>query len=346
MKLECFKAGKGDSFLLSWGENLENSMLIDGGIEGTYRFIKQKITEGVRFKSIIVTHVDYDHIGGIYKLLQDEDVVLDDNLIFYLNTPSLLNAPEVSNLVGISHGVKFEQLLAKRNFIATSLIKENNTDAILSSFGLEIQLLSPKKEVVIKLLEKWTADEIYKKYQLENSSLNGMVKAETADLRLMKEILENPPKPHHWEEDLLNSSSIAFIARFQGSSILFLSDSNPTLISDELQSLGFTKENKLVVDLVKVSHHGSKHNTTQNLLERISCNRYFISTDSSAPYNHPNRETLILINEYGRQSSKIPIIIYTNYPLDLSNLVTVEEQKAQLFIFEYVTELLFPLHDD
>jgi glyoxylase-like metal-dependent hydrolase (beta-lactamase superfamily II) len=73
MKLEVFKAGKGDSFLLSWEyEGDSNSIIIDAGIKKTYKEIRRRLQEITRLQGIIITHVTYDHLGGFFSLLDDK----------------------------------------------------------------------------------------------------------------------------------------------------------------------------------------------------------------------------------------------------------------------------------
>ena len=58
--------------------------------------------------------------------------------------------------------------------------------------------------------------------------------------------------------------------------------------------MGYSKQNKLKVDIVKVSHHGSKDNTSNELLELIECNKFLISTDGKQ-HGHPDKEALARI---------------------------------------------------
>ena len=342
LKLECFQAGKGDSFLLTWGMEQDHNLLIDAGVEGTYRFIRPRLSVEAKLDAILITHVDYDHIGGFFKLLADSDYQLDKSLKVFLNTPSLILTSSDSDLVAVDHGVKFEQILHDKEILPVPLYLGMNQENKVLINGLELQILSPTQLVIDELLKQWTASEIYQQYQIANKQQNNKVSAKEEALFSAKDILAKPPKPYEWEKDLLNASSIAFIASHNGNKILFLGDSNPTLIVTELDRLGFTKDNQLVIDLVKISHHGSKHNTTKELLDRISCDQYLISTDSSGPSYHPAKESLILISEYGRKHKNAPLTIFTNYELDLEPLLTAEEQNDLNLSFQEITYLDFP----
>jgi hypothetical protein len=86
-------------------------------------------------------------------------------------------------------------------------------------------------------------------------------------------------------------------------------------ISNSLRGLGFNEEKPLIVDYVKVSHHGSLNNTSQELLSLVSCNNYLISTNGGAAYHkHPSRETIARI-VYNSNRSEKEVNIYFNYDI-------------------------------
>ncbi|NMR35333.1 MBL fold metallo-hydrolase [Chryseobacterium aquaticum] len=325
--LRCFKAGKGDCFLLTWETDETHRLLIDSGIEGTYRFFGPLVKDFNEKDSIVITHVDYDHIGGVFKWLNDDQQPLNPLVRFYMNTPQLLITPEQSDKVGIEHGINLEQLLKEKGITPHPLFLQQYEDNILYLNGLQLKILSPAKEVLKKLIEEWTAKEIYQNYLDKKLEDNDKVSARgISNNRSKDDILNNAPKPHRWDKDLLNSSSIAFVLSFNEANILFMGDSNPDLIVDELSEQGYTPDNKLPLEILKISHHGAKYNTTKRLLEIIDCSKYLLSTDSSGPYYHPSRETLILISEYGRSSRDKPIVIYSNYSLDIDKLLSQDER--------------------
>lgn len=275
----------------------------------------------------MITHVDYDHIGGIFKWLNDYRQPINRSVAFYMNTPQLLITPEQSDKVGIEHGINLEQLLKEKGITPRTLFLQQYEDNILHLNGLQLKILSPTKEVLKKLIEEWTAKDIYQNYLDKKLEDNDKVSAKgISNYRSKDDILNNTPKPHQWDKDLLNSSSIAFVLSFKEANILFMGDSNPDLIADELYDQGYTPDNKLPLEMLKISHHSAKYNTTKQLLEIIDCSEYLLSTDSSGPYYHPSRETLILISEYGRPSRDKPIIIYSNYSLDVEKLLSEEER--------------------
>lgn len=49
---------------------------------------------------------------------------------------------------------------------------------------------------------------------------------------------------------------------------------------------------------VKVPHHGSKNNLSTDLVRKIACDTWLVSTNGSQ-FNHPDREAIARIVKYG-----------------------------------------------
>lgn len=86
MKIEIFPDKIGDSFLISYGQNYEKHILIDGGYPDTYMsYIKKKLLElknlGQHLELVIVTHIDQDHIMGILSLIEENGISDTPNII-------------------------------------------------------------------------------------------------------------------------------------------------------------------------------------------------------------------------------------------------------------------------
>ena len=89
-----------------------------------------------------------------------------------------------------------------------------------------------------------------------------------------------------------NGSSIAFLAEFGGKSCLFLADAHADAVCASLKRLLEQRGlERLAVDAVKVSHHGSKGNTTDELMSLIESPRFLFSTNG-AQFGHPDQEAV------------------------------------------------------
>ena len=83
-----------------------------------------------------------------------------------------------------------------------------------------------------------------------------------------------------------NASSIAFIATIGAFRLLFLGDAWSEDIEDQIKNIK-PEDGRMMFDMIKISHHGSVHNTSKELLELIDSPKFFISTNGSG-HGHPD----------------------------------------------------------
>jgi beta-lactamase superfamily II metal-dependent hydrolase len=304
MQFTSFRAMHGDAFLIS----TENSkILIDGGTPSTYGHISTTLNN-VGLTAVLVTHVDFDHIGGIINLITDTKSNIKDCL-FYMNHPDLI-AEYQGDKVGFKHGDTIKSLLLKRGKSFIPVISRQT----INMGDISILTLSPSADDVKSLHDHWDLSRVLKDGEYtysERQKYNG---------------------------DIINKSSIVFIASQDKKRILFLGDSHAKSTCDSLKLNGYTNDSPISIDLVKLSHHGSKHNTTAELLELIDCSRYYISTNGGH-YGHPDKETIELLSNRASQL-KVKFDIYLNYDLeddirkkcnfDLSNLNFIQQNTLDL----------------
>ncbi len=96
------------------------------------------------------------------------------------------------------------------------------------------------------------------------------------------------------DKDKVNGSSIAFILEFYEKKFLFLADAHPSIIEEGLKQYVENKSEKIHFDAVKISHHGSTNNTSVELLNMISCDKFILCTNG-AKFEHPDDETIARI---------------------------------------------------
>ncbi|WP_194758340.1 AVAST type 1 anti-phage system MBL fold metallo-hydrolase Avs1a [Priestia megaterium] len=128
-----------------------------------------------------------------------------------------------------------------------------------------------------------------------------------------------------------NGSSIAFILEVGNKKILFLADSHPGIIRRELEKL--YGGNLTWFDAIKISHHGSKGNTSPELLEIIDSNNIFISTNGRK-FNHPDLVTLSRI--ICRKTKSTRNIIF-NYKTSISKFLNQDFLKEK---YNYKVQVL------
>jgi len=323
LKFKVLKAGHGDCILLSLDiEGVNKNILIDGGVSATFRSQNSKgpllkeleriSSLGERVDLLILTHIDDDHIGGLIKGFKDNGILtqLTDKVWFnaansiaehfgfdknYNKSVSAeqFQLEETNNNTSVRQGVTFERYVTSLKIWDKSLIKAGNS---YSFFGLKFTILSPNDLTLQKLFNKW-----------EREESSNFTSSKESDYR---ENLRDLLGDDIFDEDksIANGSSIAFLVEYSDKNILFLGDAHSSVIEQELEKLGFTEANPLNVEYVKLSHHGSKFNTSPRLLSILNCNNFIISSNTKI-FNLPNKKTIArLLN------NKSELKIYFNYP--------------------------------
>lgn len=313
MKLKILQVLNGDAITINFlgNDGKYHNIFIDGGFAVTYaRTIKREAQEilnnGQKIDLFVITHIDQDHIGGAIKFIrdyktQDKDIVSQ----YWFNYGELVFIQEDSDKISYSQGIELRDYLLNNGKNLSESIHEGIEPVNL--FGVKITVLSPTIEGLEDFKKKWSSEEIKKKKK-------GLIAAHGDDYDSNVEKLAD----NSFKEDnsLTNKVSITFIFQHNDKSILFLADSYPSTVVNSLKKKGYSKENKLKVDYVKVSHHGSKFNTNFELLEIIDCTNFIISADAKNKHYHPHKEMLARILKNPERKPDETINFFFNYDND------------------------------
>ncbi len=340
LELKILQAEHGDCIVITVEfEGEYKNILIDGGpaqafeIQSMPRALQLNLND-IRMNKqkidlLILTHVDDDHIGGIlagfnkhgYLTELTQEVWFNSGqLIFnHFNTPIddsnfvMLKDSDGSN-TSTGQGIRLENYLTGRmNDVNKAIWSHPIIQAgdELERFGCKFTILSPSLLKLKNLLIKWEKDRVGANTSAPNKDYD-----ESLEGLLIADKFKEDRRPH-------NGSSLAFIFEFQNKKILFLGDSHPSIIVASLLELGFSTENRLQVDYVKVSHHGSKANTCDDLLALINCENYIISTNGNY-HGLPNKRALArIINHFPSAN------LMFNYP-DLIGQIFRDEELNDL----------------
>lgn len=140
-----------------------------------------------------------------------------------------------------------------------------------------------------------------------------------------------------FEEDTkeANGSSIAFILEYGKYRLLFLGDAHPTLVEKRLKVLYKPSDFPIYFDAIKISHHGSRKNTSPTLLQLVDSMNYLISTNGDK-HSHPDIETLALIAKRDTEYTRNLIFNYKNNIVDTINDARLKtEFNYQLHYTDY-----------
>lgn len=285
-------------------------ILIDGGTAQTFRYsLKEELKSISRINLLILTHIDSDHIAGLINFFKNS---LIDNIIIdeiWMNNPDLV---EVNNgeLISVKQGDNFKNLILEKKS-ESKLSQISISDRLINRSGIEFTILSPTADIANELYERW---ESLRLPQKNKSNISSVKSTYTQSLEELNKKPFSPDKSIN--EDIFNSSSISFLLKCPDISLLMLADSRPEIIVQSLRDIGVNEKDPLVVDYVKVSHHGSLNNTSQELLGLIKSNNYLISTNGgTADHKHPSRETISRIVYNSNRNDEV-LNIFFNYTLN------------------------------
>ncbi|CEK38124.1 ComEC/Rec2 family competence protein [Paraclostridium sordellii] len=251
------QANNGDCIWIRFGEDKKNNIVIDSGpgvFAGKFRqMIRQINNNGETVDLLILTHIDDDHINGFRKSINSiegkeiKKIWLNgDPEQYYLNQT---HSPK--NIGGLVKEIRKKQIEIVTPMLGGTI--ETIGDA-------DLTVLTPTYKDMIntsKIIEDFTQHSKYSKYSLNIDDINEIDK-------------------YYPDKNPTNKASISFIFSYEGKNIAFLGDAHAEDICNGLIKYW----NKGFIDMVKLSHHGSKHNTSCELLDLMECNEFIITKKS------------------------------------------------------------------
>lgn len=346
LRLEMLPAECGDCLWLEYGDPGEpHIMLIDGGVKNTAKRLEARIQKAIRERRasslhidlLVVTHIDNDHIDGILKLLEEGRLPLTFGDIWFNGNRQLATLPPPTDrekrpdtlggieeeilrpdLLGLREGDRLSRVLADpKNKLpwnkafggnaATTFIEGSPPPARTLPGELKLTLLGPPLNRLRILSNKWTdvLGDFARVNQFgptpEREDTLGRRDTWPPALRNEKGLDDSPA----------NGASIALLAEYENKGVLLTGDAFAPDLEAALGRIQ-TERGKagvpLIIEAMKVPHHGSFKNLTSKILEKVRCLRYLISTDGSV-HRHPDHEALLRIIKY---STTRPVLSF-NY---------------------------------
>ncbi|GLU57328.1 MBL fold hydrolase [Dyadobacter frigoris] len=319
-KINVIKAYHGDCLLIESfdKDGNEYNVLIDGGTRRTFQYgLKLRLKKLSVIHLLVLTHIDSDHIMGIiafFKSALFKQIKIER---FWINGANLakINSGES---ISYNQGVTIEKLLIAFG-VDTKIIESEIFDGFEAEFptGISIDVLSPTKEILKELYQRWPELEQEITESTREISISAGSISQIKDDSLIS-LAKKPFFPAKTiESDIFNSSSIAFLFKSPDLSILLLADSRAEVILEALKARGYNSvDRKLKVDYIKISHHGSKNNTSCELLDLIECDKFIISTNGgNSNHKHPEREVIARIIHHPTRNYLNHRQIIFNYPM-------------------------------
>jgi hypothetical protein len=320
MILKFWRVGCGDAISIHYKANdgSAQAIFIDGGYLSTYRdTIKKEIlqlqSQGKAALLWIVTHTDRDHIGGVEAFIKDPTITGKENLVreFWFNCSSYsISLP--SSKISIAQGIRLRDFLSETGKLRPGEIIASIPPANYN--GCTLTVLSPDRAHLERSKQEWSDVERTSKIAVSVSDYLNSIE------NLAKEVFSEDTDP-------FNGGSIAVLLQYKEKNILLLADSFPSVIMDSLRKMGYGKDNKLKVDYLKLSHHGSRRNFDPELLHYIDCAN-FVILGNGISHNLPNKWTLAQIITHPERAGE-RIFFYFNYNTPQLQSLFSEEEKLR-----------------
>lgn len=345
LRIELLPALHGDCLFVEYGDAARTRrLLIDGGPIATYKHLEARIGDlpagDRRFELVIMSHVDTDHVEGIVRLFANKPVPVKVRDVWFNGWRHM--APD-ARILGGKQG-EFLSALMVRRFHARQWNSDFGGDAVVVPDAgqlplkqlpgnLRLILLSPTRDKLDRMRKAWERD-------LGSGVTPGDLESAWARLAERRSYLPGQGLLGTTPEvDALlaaqtkvdrasaNGSSIAFLAEVGEKRCLFLADAHHDVITDSLKRLLDERgETRLRVDAVKLPHHGSAGNLSDELLGLVESPRFLISTNGSQ-FGHPDEAAMLRVIT---RSVVQPTTLCFNYDCDTTRPWLSPARQAKL----------------
>ncbi len=324
--VEMLSANEGDALWIEYGHDPVRRILIDCGRTTAYDQVAKRLDADpeLSFELLVLTHVDADHIHGAVRLLQDGRFGPDRVGDIWFNGWRHLNGlhwdPDANRprTMGARQGEYFAAVIRdrlfpwNRSFDGMPVVIADGEDelpVVHLDGDMTITLLGPTTEKLELMRGRWEDD-------LDKPSRNPIEPGDwERALDVLRDDRRHAPRvptlgdgvpdeldieqladvPFDPDDSEPNGSSISFLAEHAGTSVLFAGDSHAPQLQESIARLCRMRNvERLDVDALKMSHHGSARNNSYELLEMLNCSRFLVSTNGSG-HHHPDPEALARI---------------------------------------------------
>jgi beta-lactamase superfamily II metal-dependent hydrolase len=328
-KLSFLPARFGDAIWIEYGSLAEpHFLLIDGGTAGTRLQISEKLSDlsslPAQLDLLVISHIDRDHIEGVLGLLEQDTPGFGASEVWF---NSLYHLQQLDDEYFYSPG-QAERLTACLGRLGwdwncafgegpVCLPEAGGLPIYELEGGMKITLLSPTRQALMKLRPEWEKE-------VGSANLKKDRLLPPNDEEIEEEFFYESPvwpdlealaqSPYQSDTSTANASSIAFLAEYEGRRALLAADAPSEVLLASLERL--SPGEPYPIDLLKVSHHGSRYTTSLALIQKLSWQdrtpRLVISTNGSI-FKHPDAEAIGRVVVGTRQSANHPAELYFNY---------------------------------
>lgn len=287
LRISTIRSGKGDCIRIRFIglSGTPRNIIVDSGptsSSGEFRKLTDSIIRnGEHLDILIITHYDEDHIGGILKVGDSGFKSVYFNAYDGIEESENLSALQAQRLFQILPSAE----------VHSSVLAGDEIDLD----GAKVKVIAPMKGNLSAAMDKM------KDAQLAAASDWNYTFSE-----LMQQPLPSP------DSSISNRASIVFVFEFDDYRALFCGDAPADSIIDGLKDCKH-------FDLVKLPHHGSSRNISDELISLFDTDSFLICADGTA---HPNKQTIARLLK-----NKEKVKLYSNYSWWLKGFLKPEDKQ-------------------
>lgn len=330
-ELEVLKLGDADAiFIRHYINNTPYVVLIDAGNVSDWKTIKEHLIKYYNTTTIdlaVCTHPDGDHIGGFFGLLEDKTISISE---FWLIDPA--NYLDENDLKHYTTKAGAQKAVRKifnnpndesKNLIDILESKKITPKSVISGYShklLPIQVVAPTSEYYGEVVKNMVADYGIKVYEeADTTDFDEAEKVSTENVKTSIDSCTDDDSPY-------NQSSIVLLYEPEnGKKIIFAGDANCASLVKMLEEYPDICD----IDLLKVPHHGSKHNLSTMIIDVLKPKSSYITAIGNK--KHPSIAIVNYLSVYGNVYSthKCTSFIHRAKGITRENTVTIPPYKPK-----------------
>lgn len=338
-RIDLLPAEYGDALWIEYGSGaVPHRVLIDCGTSAVFPRIRDRIlalpVEDRHFELLVVTHVDLDHIGGVLDLLNEREALqvtfgeIWFNGFVHLTPGGVVPQPEADDILGPLQGERLTELIVSAGAGCWNKVVHGGALVVPDAGslqpttvlpgGLSLTLLSPRQQQLDRLRPVWVA--ACRKAGIAPGAATAgddQVLGEDAELPEEDDILGDPDvdllaaSPFKPDRAVANGASIALLAEYDGRRALLAADAHAPVVVDALSRLP-GNAGRMRLDAVKLSHHGSRGNTSDLLVQAIDGANWLVSSNGKQ-FRHPDKEAIARVIRGAGSGARLHFNYRTEY---------------------------------
>lgn len=302
---DCITFRYGD---LNAGGDAQTVVVVDGGYGKNAEELKNHLKkyyncttkEGkIRIDLVIASHTDLDHVGGLAKLSEDDEVEI---LNIWAHAPQEeMNKSWFADKRRTTNSVrtKLDDAFAQLSTLLANTKSADRWD-VYSDYtlgGASFIILSPSPDFYKKCIANSGRADLDPSEKVAPMKYPASsTKDETEEEVYVKGHIQ-------WDDSegtsSINESSMVFLFEYEDVRILFCGDAGKEAMENALAEAKAENVSLKDLTIVKQPHHGSRKNVNPDIMRKMSAKFCFISCTVNDEGHHPSKRLVNMLNELG-----------------------------------------------